>query len=140
MFLRSMGLCIKSVDINPIEFEDPDIKLKINYPSDIKDEEEDNVEKLLFYKDKHSISDKCYCDLKSKCSLKIPSLFKLIRFRNTIDAMFNIHNNEMGVFMSIEDKLRYRLEQFFKRKYKDGINDSEDRYKHTKKLLSKLIK
>lgn len=129
VFLRNMGLCIATIELNPVEQEDPDVqKLKINYPH-TKPENENEVERLLFYKDKHAISDRAYNDLKTKCTLKIPSLFKIKRFRDTVDGTFEIHNNEMGVFMSAEHKLRFRLEQFFKRKYKFGINDPDTKFK-----------
>ena len=123
-----MGLCLATVEINPVELDDPDYKLKIFYPNEER-EDEDKVEKLLYFKDKHSVSDRCYNDLKSKCGLKIPSLNKLVQFRNTIDSMFEIHNNEMGVFMSVEDKLRFRLDHFFKRKYRNDINHPDTVFK-----------
>ena len=48
-FLKSMGLCLGSVELNPIELEDPDLKIKINLPNQGKGNDE-KVEKLLFYK------------------------------------------------------------------------------------------
>jgi hypothetical protein len=129
VFLRNMGLCIANIELNPVELEDPDVqKLKINYPH-TKSENENDVERLLFYKDKHAISDRAYNDLKTKCLLKIPSLFKIKRFRDAVDGTFEVHNNEMGVFMSVEQKLRFRLEQFFKRKYKGDINEADVKFK-----------
>lgn len=121
-FLRNLGLCLSTVEINPIELDDCDFKLKIR-PSTSEanaEQHEPNVNNLLYFKDKHSISDRAYFELKSKCFLNIPSMFHLKKRRGQIDSMFAVHENEMGVFFSFADKLKWRLESYFERKY--GFN------------------
>jgi hypothetical protein len=129
VFLRAMGLCIGSIELNPIEMDECDFKLKIKSPEDISTEKcEPSEYNLLYFKDKHSVSDKCYNDFKTRCFLQIPSIFAIKKTRGQIDAMFDLHDNEMGVFMKMEDKLKYRLETFFARKYgAEGTESSKFR-------------
>ncbi len=44
--------------------------------------------------------------------------------RVELDNLFPIYNNEMGVYLSFGDKLRFRLQKYFERKY--GANASDD--------------
>ena len=112
-FLRNIGLCISGVELNPIELDECDFQLKIRPPtSDAADKLEPNVNNLLYYKDKHSISDVAYDDLKKMCHLQIPSIFKLKQRRSEINSMFEIFENEMGVYVSVRDKLILRLENY----------------------------
>lgn len=113
-FLRSLGLCISGIELNPIELDECDFQLKIRPPtSEAADKLGPNVNNLLFYKDKHSISDVAYDDLKKMCHLDIPSIFKLKQRRSEINSMFQIYENEMGVYVSLKDKLLLRLQNYY---------------------------
>lgn len=112
-FLRNIGLCISGVELNPIELDECDFQLKIRPPTnEVGDKLEPNVNNLLYYKDKHSISDVAYDDLKKMCHLQIPSIFKLKQRRSEINSMFEIFENEMGVYVSLKDKLLVRLQNY----------------------------
>ena len=56
-FLKSMGLCLSLVEINPIELDECDYKLKISTPTSLADLDlrRPNKNNLLFFKDKHSV-------------------------------------------------------------------------------------
>lgn len=53
-FLKNMGLCLSSVEINPLENE-CDLKMKIN-TARLSETKQPNKNNLLFFKDKHSVS------------------------------------------------------------------------------------
>jgi hypothetical protein len=128
-FLKNMGLCLGSVDILPIELDECDFRMRIKpSTSELADSEHNkpNVNNLLYYKDKHSISDRAYNDLKTRCFLEVPSISFLKKRRAEIDNMFEIYNNEMGVFLSFEDKLRARLQHFFDHKYGIHYKNGEE--------------
>jgi hypothetical protein len=130
-FLKNMGLCLSYVEINPIEMDECDFKLKIKPPEEFLDVNKPNVNNLLFYKDKHSISDRAYCDLKTRCFLDIPSVFSLKKRRGELDSLFELQNNQMGVYITLKDKLKFRLELFFGRKYNQvDINKVENFQDH----------
>ncbi|RNA32675.1 hypothetical protein BpHYR1_027990 [Brachionus plicatilis] len=113
-FLRSIGLCISTVELNPIELDECDFQLKIRAPTnEAADKLEPNVNNLLYYKDKHSISDVAYDDLKKMCHLDIPSIFKLKQRRGEINSMFEIFENEMGVYVSLKEKIIIRLQNYY---------------------------
>ena len=125
-FLKNMGLCLSNVEVNPIEFDQNDFRLKISPggPDSNSDLNEPTVNNILYVKDKWSISDRAYNAFRIKCHLNIPTLFHIKKKRQSIDSMFRIRDNEMGVFMSIKEKLKYCLEKFFERKYgPDDVND-----------------
>ncbi|CAF0834792.1 unnamed protein product [Brachionus calyciflorus] len=125
-YLRSLGLCLSNVELNPIELDEADFKLKIRPPtSDCPDKLEPNVNNLLYYKDKHAISDHAYSDMKKRCYLPIPSITKLKERRAEINSMFEIHDNDMGVYLSLKDKLEFRARIYLENKYPDGNYDSK---------------
>ena len=71
------------------------------------------------------VSDKAYCDIRRICRLtSIPSIFGMKKRKKEIDSLFTVHNNEMGVFYSMRDKLKFRLESFFDRRY--GVKEEND--------------
>lgn len=88
---------------------------------------------LLYYKDKNAIPDRAYADLRQKCFLPIPTMNVLKSARKAIDDKFKIFNNEMGVYLSMKEKLSFRLQIFFNKKYgtKDNLNDKEIFDDHT---------
>jgi hypothetical protein len=63
-FLEDMGLCLSNVEVSPVELVQEDFSLKVMSIEDIQHSRSPNVNNLLYYKDKFSISDKCYSDLK----------------------------------------------------------------------------
>ena len=119
-----MGLCLSSVLISPIEEArgTTEFNLKIRERREIA--RGPTLNNLLFVKDKNGISDKAYQDLKLKCFLPIPSLFALKKSRSYIDSKFELHSNKMGVFLSIKEKIKFRLGIFFNEKY--GFDDQLD--------------
>lgn len=124
-FLKNMGLCLSNVEVNPVEFDQNDFRLKISPGgSENNDLNEPTVNNILYVKDKWAISDRAYNAFRIKCHLNIPTLFHIKKRRQSIDSIFRIRDNEMGVFMSIKEKLKFCLEKFFERKYgPDDVND-----------------
>ena len=119
-FLKNMGLCLSAVEINPIELDNCNVKVDIRHPNQT-DYDKPNENNLLYFKDKFSISDKAYIFLRKHCHLNIPTFGRIKKTRSNLDDMFQIKENEFGVFLLIEEKLRFRLEMFFTKKY--GIVD-----------------
>ena len=135
--LETMGLCIQRVIIIPIQIERTEIKLEIREQGENEVEvEKVGVDKLLYHKDKYSMSDRAYHSLRSTCGLKLhlPSINKIREHRAKIDLRFNILTNEKGVFVSAESKISHRVEAFFERKYKTRhpqiVNDFTDEIIH----------
>lgn len=80
----------------------------------------------MYFKDKNGISDRVFTDLQ-KCDVQMPSLYFVKKFRDQIDTKFKIYNNQIGVYLSMKDKLSFRLQIFFNKKYgkKDNLNDKD---------------
>ena len=120
--LSLLGLCIYKVIIVPLDIQD--YKFKIEIQKDISDDQKEaDLNKLLYYKDKFSISDKAYNELKVKCDLKISSLSRLKKRRAEIDEHFNIFMNKKGAYVSAEAKIKFQVISFFERKY--NLTDAE---------------
>ena len=71
----------------------------------------------------------------TRCFLPIPSIFALKKRRAQLDNLFEIHNNEMGVYVSFREKLVFRLQKYFERKYGTQVDDDalfRDRIVHVK--------
>ena len=116
-YLTGMCLCIHQVIIYPIELDECEFKLEIKEFHECVENKDADVNKLLYHKDKFSISDKAYNDLKSKCGLDVPSLYHIRTRRNEIDNIYELIENNKGVFVSAKAKIRNRVEAFFQRKY-----------------------
>jgi hypothetical protein len=63
-YLKQLGLGISKVDILPIEMVDEQFCLNIMKQEEAENTRSPNTNTMLFYKDKYSISDKCFHDLK----------------------------------------------------------------------------
>jgi hypothetical protein len=61
-YLKDMGLCVANVDIVPVESMKEDLKMRIMSHKEA--ENSPNIYNLMYYKDKHSISETCYADLR----------------------------------------------------------------------------
>lgn len=125
--LAPMGLSLKKLEVVPTDIFEGTMDLRIMDPrkEDEANQNRPTINNLLYYKDKFSISDKCYCDLKTKCFLPIPSLTQLKKRRVELDSLFEIFNNEMGVYVSFKEKLKMRLQCYFERKYGENV-ESDD--------------
>jgi hypothetical protein len=62
--LKTFGLCLANVEIHPSDLDEGDYKVNIMNCQEVSQTKKPNVNNLLFYKDKFSISDKCYMELK----------------------------------------------------------------------------
>ncbi len=123
-FLKDLGLAMINAELRPCEEVDEethDVKVKIKRYEE--DEPKATVNSLLYYKDKHSISDRAYADLNRKCHLEIPTIYKLRNRRQELDNLFQIHDNSMGVFVSLKEKLTFRIGCYFDRKYGQYIDN-----------------
>jgi hypothetical protein len=65
-YLEDMGLKLTNVEISPRETDtdEENFRLKVMSAEELQNMRSPNVNNLLYYKDKYSISDKCYSDLK----------------------------------------------------------------------------
>ena len=115
--IAPIGLCISCVVMLPLRMRKNEIKLDVRDTDEVEPEVDPSVDKLLYHKDKFTMSDRAYQSLKTKCDLNIPSINMIRNRRAQIDLMFEIHSNSKGVFVTAESKIRHRVEAFFERKY-----------------------
>lgn len=133
--LKTMGLCIGGVEVAAIEnAEDSEAAANNHFKFTINEQgtegaildpsAEAQLDPCLYVKDKHSLADKTYGALRSLCHIKVPTIGKIKQRRKELDEMLKVHENEMGVFYSMRDKLVSRLEAFFDQKY--GVSQTID--------------
>lgn len=125
--LKTMGLCIGTIEVAPIETDEDqravvnnefDFKIRPQGSAAIVDPNVDApLDACLYFKDKHSMADRTYLELRTVCHLKVPNVSKIKARRREIDDTLQVRENEMGVYYSMRDKLASRLEAFFDRKY-----------------------
>ncbi len=116
-FLHTMGLCMNSVVLYPLELKSGEMDVVVKSDDKDADDHMPNVNRMLFYKDKFSISDKAYAALKTKCKLNIPSLHKIRQKQETISEHYTILRNELGVYLSFKSKLIERVTSYFERTF-----------------------
>ena len=123
--LSENQLCINKIIIYPEELYEGDFVVDIREPKDCGVlEKKDDPNVLLYYKDKFSISDRAYNAFQTKCALPMVRISQIKKRRHEIDERFKIFENEKGVFVSAQEKIKSRIEIYLTKKY--GMIDSEN--------------
>jgi hypothetical protein len=113
--LKDFNLKLSKVIINEIKDNDFDMDYEDQELCIFKNSEQPNeklVQKLLYFKDKHFISDAVYRELKVNVKLSIPSLSQIVKYRNFLNNTIKTIVIDDGIFVDIPAKISKILRHF----------------------------
>ena len=136
--LKQLGLCFASVELKEIqsvrEYNEAATSIKsftvnvhtavapFRKPGPTSDE-------CLYVKDLHSISDEAYRNMSKICNMPVVSIRQIKARRKEINNMMPVHENQMGVYYSMKDKLLVRVEAYFDVKYGATADLTSDEFR-----------
>jgi hypothetical protein len=133
ILLKRIGLCFAAIEVKEIENDEEydEVANNINsFEFNIHTalapyrKPGPTIDECLYVKDLHSISDDTYFHMRKTCHLPVPALHVIKAKRDEVDSLMPVHENQMGVYFSMKDKLRARVDAYFDVKY--GISSEID--------------